>query len=115
MSEEITHQFPNNGFAAILTRLDSLDSRMVALEDRLDRRLQETRPIWEQVLKRLDGVEAELEGIKTRLDGVETRLGGVETRLGGVETRLGKVEHELYAWGKKFRVFNQEILNLQNA
>jgi predicted nuclease with TOPRIM domain len=46
---------------------------------------------------------------------VETRLGGVETKLVGVEDRLGKVEHELYGLGKKFRLFNQEILDMQNA
>ncbi len=88
----------------------------------------DTRPIWEQVLQRLEGVdlsfdrvesrfdrvEKSLGAVELRLDGVETRLEGVETKLVAVENRLARVEHEIYALGKKFRVFNQ-VLDLQNA
>ena len=150
MGEELLAYFPIMAAKKILARFDSIDTqlgsisirmdsfdiRLVSLEEKVDRRVMETRPIWEQVLKRLDGVDIRFDGIETclsgvdtRLDGIETRLNGVETRLNGVETRLegverkleavenrlGKVEHELYALGKKFRVFNQEILDVQNA
>ena len=63
------------------TKVDMLDGRLTALEEKVDSRLRETRPIWEAVL--------------TRLDGVENRLGGVENRLGGVESRLEGVEKEV--------------------
>src|SRR5712691_2823236 len=95
MNSEITHQFPDNGFQMILTRLDSLDSRIVGLEEKVDRRLMETRPIWEQVLKRFDGVEAHFDGLEIRFDGVETRFDGVETRFDSVETRFDGVENRL--------------------
>ena len=68
----------------------------------------QSKPDLMQSKTRLDAVE-------TRLDGVETRLTGVETKLGDVENRLGKVEHEVYALGKKFRVFHQELHDVQNA
>jgi hypothetical protein len=42
MSEEITQQLPNDILKLILARLDGL-------EEKVDRRLQETRPIWESV------------------------------------------------------------------
>ena len=61
MSEDRTQQLPDDGVKLILARLDSLDARMTALEEKVDRRLQETRPIWEQVLSRLDGIESRLE------------------------------------------------------
>jgi predicted nuclease with TOPRIM domain len=38
----------------------------------------------------------------------------VEERLTGVETRLKKVEDEIAALGRKFQVFNSDILKLQN-
>lgn len=74
MSEEITQPLPNDTLRLILvrlesidgrlngidTRLDSLDGRLTTLEEKVDRRLQETRPIWEQVLARLDTLEAEM-------------------------------------------------------
>ena len=74
MSEDPTQNLPQDGLRQILARLDSIDSRLSnvenrlsnvegrlsALEDKVDRRLQETRPIWEQVLTRLDSLEIEM-------------------------------------------------------
>src|SRR5947209_10219052 len=57
MSEQTTHNLPNDHLRLILARLDSIDSRLTTLEDKVDRRLMETRPIWEQVLARLDNLE----------------------------------------------------------
>ena len=49
----------------ILSQLESLNSRMTALEEKVDRRLQETRPIWEQVLSRLDTIDERLRRLET--------------------------------------------------
>jgi len=114
MSEDRTQQLPDGGVGLILSRLDSIDVRMTALEEKVDRRLQETRPIWEQVLSSLTQVETRLTGVETRLTGVETRLEAVETRLTGVETRLGAVEEEVYTLNRKFRVFSVDIVKLQD-
>lgn len=60
MSEETTKHLPDGDLNKILTRLDSIDARLMTLEDRVDRRLQETRPIWEQVLSKLGNLENEM-------------------------------------------------------
>lgn len=64
MSEETTQQLPNDILKLILARLDSIDAninsqdtRQTTLEEKVDRRLQETRPIWESV-------QAELKELK---------------------------------------------------
>ena len=81
----------------ILARLDSIDSRLgnvenhlsnvegrlSALEDKVDRRLQETRPIWEQVL--------------VRLEGVENRMGTLESEL---RTGLRRIERQIETLAK---------------
>jgi len=67
MSEEPTQNLPQDGVSQILARLDSIDSRLTALEDKVDRRLQETRPIWEQVLVRLDRLEGEMTGLREEI------------------------------------------------
>jgi chromosome segregation ATPase len=107
MSEDTTRKLPDDALSQILARFDSMDARfdsletrMTALEDKVERRLQDTRPIWEQVL--------------TRLTAIEERLTKVEERLTAVETRLGRVEDEVDNLGRKFRVFNKDILKLQN-
>jgi chromosome segregation ATPase len=87
MSEEITHQFPKDGFNLILARLDSIYSRLTTLEEKVDKRLMETRPIWEQVL----------------------------VRLGSIESRLDRVEDELHDLSRKFRAFLKDVVRLQDA
>ena len=95
MSEEPTQNLPQDGVRLILARLDSIDSRLdnvenrissletrlSALEDKVDRRLHDTRPIWEQVLVRLDAVEGQLVNFGSRMDGFEAKLVGFEKRL----------------------------------
>lgn len=136
MSEDRTQQLPDDGVRLILARLDSMnarfdrmekrldsmDTRLTALEEKVERRLHDTRPIWEQVLSRLTDIESRLTDIESRLTNIEARLTDVETRLSGVESgldsvekRLEKVEGEVYDLGRKFRVFNADTLKLQDT
>ena len=91
MSENLTQQLPEDLLRLILSRLDSLDARMTALEERVDRRLQETRPIWEAVLARLDKIEERMTALEGRMTSLETRMGGLEKRMDNLEldTRAG--------------------------
>jgi chromosome segregation ATPase len=114
MSEDRTQQLPNDALRQILARfdsvdarfdsmdarLDSMDSRLTTLEEKVDRRLQETRPIWEQVLIRLTAVE---EG-----------LASVREGQARVEARLEKVEDEVDGLGRKVSIFNKDILKIQD-
>ncbi|HEY0321322.1 MAG TPA: hypothetical protein VGC66_10230 [Pyrinomonadaceae bacterium] len=52
-------------------RLDSLDARLTTLEDKVERRLLETRPIWESVLEQLKQMSGQLTEVNTRLTKVE--------------------------------------------
>ena len=99
MSEEPTQNLPQDGVSLILTRLDSIDSRLTTLEDKVDRRLQDTRPMWEQVLVRLDAVEGQLVSFGSRMDGFEKRLDdfGNELRssLRSFERQVGRLAEDV--------------------
>jgi DNA repair ATPase RecN len=101
MSEDRTQQLPGDGMNQVLTLLNSINARLTTLEEKVDRRLQETRPIWEQVL--------------SRLTDVETRLGNVETRLDNVGKRLEKVESEVYIFSRKLRVYYDDLIKMQDT
>jgi hypothetical protein len=74
MSEDLTQRMPNEDMRLILTRLDSIDTRLNSvdtrldsvdtrlgtLEDKVDRRLQETKPIWERALAEIAEVRTEM-------------------------------------------------------
>ena len=57
MSEDLTQNLPSRPFeervlaelAAINMHLGSLDRRMTSLEEKVDARLHDTRPMWEAV------------------------------------------------------------------
>ena len=110
MGEDTTQEFPKNSLAIILARLESMESslnsrmesleirleslesrmdalelRFTALDEKVDRRLMETRPIWQQVLARLDSVDS----------------------------RLDRVEEDFETIGLKFRIFQNDLLRMQ--
>ncbi len=69
MSEDLTQNLPPASFEErVLTALSAirndvavLGDRLTALEEKVDRRLQETRPIWE-------GVQAQIRKLDTKFD-----------------------------------------------
>ena len=91
MSEDLTRNLLSDDIGQILFLLRGVDARLTGLEERVDRRLMETRPIWEQVLVRLDGIDARLDGIDTRLDGIDARLDGLDKSTDnlGLDMRAG--------------------------
>ena len=71
MSEDTTQNLPGGDMGEVLSILRSMNTRLMALEDKVERRLQDTRPIWEQVLTRLTEVEERLtKGLKKVQDEV---------------------------------------------
>jgi hypothetical protein len=60
----------------VLRELAALNQRLVTLEEKVDARLHETRPIWEAVLSRLQIVDSKLDVLGRDL--LETRA---ETEL----------------------------------
>lgn len=70
MSEEQTERFEGGTpfeirvlreLANINRRLDGLETRLTNLEEKVEARLYDTRPIWEAVLAKLDRMEAKLD------------------------------------------------------
>ena len=56
------------------TRLTAVEARLTSLEEKVDERLRETRPIWEGVLQRLTTIEMELRTFNRQLKTVITDL-----------------------------------------
>ena len=96
MSEETTQNLPNGDLKQILARLDSIDQRLATLEEKVDRRLQETRPIWESVLEqlkeanvRLTRVEDENKDFRRMFRSAFSDISRIQ---GDLEDRLDKLE-----------------------
>lgn len=110
MSEETTQNLPNDDLKQILarltsldarldsmdTRLSSIDQRLANLEDKVDRRLMETRPIWESVLEQLKEVNARLSRVEDESKDFRRMFRSAFSDLsrtqGDLEERLDKLE-----------------------
>ena len=76
--------------AAMAKNIGSLDHRLTSLEERVDERLKETRPIWEGVQEQLqklgekfDGVLIEFYELRNELRIHGRRIGHLEERVSG--------------------------------
>jgi chromosome segregation ATPase len=140
MSENLTRELPPDGVQLILTQLGAMDrrfgsmetrfgemetrlgemetrfgemeNRLSTLEERVDRRLGETRPIWEQVLVRLDVIDKRQLVFEEKLNEFSERLTGIEERLTLVEERLTVVEERLTVVEEKTALSEKAISNL---
>ncbi len=113
MSEETTQNLPQDNLGLILVRLDSIDSRLgnlesrmsnvedrlsnvesrlSTLEEKVERRLQDTRPIWEQVLVGLDGMGSRFGGVES---GVQTLEGEVTGLREEMRTGFHRIERKI--------------------
>jgi predicted nuclease with TOPRIM domain len=83
MSGNPTQQTPDSRSfeERVLAHFDNLYGRLTALEDKVDARLRETRPIWEAVLARLEAVENHLQNSDNRLGGLEKELRAVNRSI----------------------------------
>jgi chromosome segregation ATPase len=96
MSEELTQNLPNGDLQQILARLDSIDKRLGTLEEKVDRRLQETRPIWESVLEQLKEVNTRLTRVEDENKDFRrmfrSAFSDISRIQGDLEDRLDKLE-----------------------
>ena len=79
----------------VLRELANLNNRLTSLEEKVDARLHDTRPIWESVLSRLDTIETRLDSIDTRLDSIDTRLEKIDDKFEVVAEELLDMRTEI--------------------
>jgi uncharacterized protein YoxC len=63
MSEDPTRNLPSSFEERVLSELAAINARLTSLEEKVDTRLRETRPIWEGVQTQLKGIEKQLDDL----------------------------------------------------
>ena len=105
MSEDLTNKFPKRETDKenLITWIGNIDSRLQSLEQRVEERLYDTRPIWQQVLEDIgqlqkgqtkiqETLQAETNEIKTSL--LDLYRG--QTTLNDVVLKVHRDFHDLY-------------------
>jgi hypothetical protein len=87
----------------ILDRLGSVETRMASLDERVEKRLAETRPIWERVLSELEAMRQDMDSMRRDMDNgfrtlakktevLNKQVFEVRTDQGLLEERIEKLE-----------------------
>ena len=89
MSDNTTQEKPDaRSFEErVFARFDMLDGRLITLEDKVDSRLRETRPIWEGVLSEMKSLNRQVRVLHE--DVLRVRVDQEDLR-----ERLSKLESE---------------------
>ena len=78
--------------AAIRSGQTALETRLTALEDKVDARLRETRPIWESVQQQLTEMATRMAAMEKALDLIRVGLGELYGDSIAVRARIGLLE-----------------------
>ncbi len=87
MRQESASQFDSlrQELAAQRETLSQLDARLTALEEIVDARLHDTRPVWEAVQQRLTGVEKEMNSLNRHFKSFAAEFVFVRNRVEHLE------------------------------
>jgi tetrahydromethanopterin S-methyltransferase subunit G len=93
MSEETTKNFEGGESfeTRVLRELAAINSRLTALEEKVEARSYDTRPIWETVLSRLDAIESKV----SRLDVIESKVEALALNLLDMRGDLERVKKRI--------------------
>lgn len=75
-------------------RMDSFESRLTSLEEKVDARLRETRPIWEAMQTRLDGIEGEIKLVNRGIQLMHNDILRVRIDQEELRERIEKLESQ---------------------
>jgi hypothetical protein len=76
-------------------RFDAIETRTNARFDAIEARLYDTRPIWTEVLGRIEEIEKQLKLIAGKFEVLAGELLDLRARERAIETRLNHIEERL--------------------
>ena len=98
MSEDLTNKLPK-GDDNVARILQNIDSRLQSLEQKVEERLHDTRPIWQKVgadIAQLQEGQRQLQEGQTRLEGevhdIKISIREITWQIGGIAESYVKVQ-----------------------
>jgi tetrahydromethanopterin S-methyltransferase subunit G len=85
MSDDPTRNLLTSFEERVLAEFAQLNSRLSALEEKVDARLHDTRPLWENVQQRLTGIEAGLNNVNRQLRAMIADIFQLRVRVENLE------------------------------
>ena len=115
MSDNPTQETPNSRSfeERVFARFDAFDGRLTTLEEKVDSRLRETRPIWEAMQADLASIKDGLTNVNFDLAGVKVDLANVKDDLAGVRDDMTKVRGDIKEIKYTLKAMHKETLRVK--
>jgi DNA anti-recombination protein RmuC len=81
MSEDLTKKLPISDGGAILTAIKKIDDRLQRLEQRVEERLHDTRPMWNRVADDILQLQGSVERLETGVERLEKGQGELRDHM----------------------------------
>ena len=91
MSEDLTKKLPISDGGAILTAIKKMDDRLQRLEQRVEERLHDTRPMWNRVADDILQLQGSVERLETGVERLEKGQGELRDHI----LEFGRVVREV--------------------
>jgi peptidoglycan hydrolase CwlO-like protein len=117
MDENVTKEFPQDEILktiltelrSVKTQLNTIDNRLTTLEEKVDRRLMETRPIWEAILEQLQETNVRLDNLEKKVDSLEKKLDNLDKKVDSLEKKVDSLEKKVDSLEIDFKDFRRWI------
>jgi len=94
MSEDETKTLDARLLQQILTKLETIDTRLQFVEEKIRERGFDTKTIWERALKEIMEVNQNLRTLDRKMDVLSKDILGLRADQLGIEERMSKLEAE---------------------
>jgi len=109
MTDKLTKDLtPQEMLATILSRMDKLEDRFSALEQRVEDRLHDTRPIWA-------AVQAQLETQQRQLTEIKEQLNRHDQSFDRLESIMEVLNEDLMNFRGRHRQLEKRVTELEKA
>lgn len=101
--------------ATIRADIGVLSERQDRLEDKVDRRLQETRPIWEAVLSEVRALNARVEIVEADMTTIKTDVQTIKEDVKRVDTKFEVITQQLFENATDIKELRKRVTRLEDT
>jgi predicted nuclease with TOPRIM domain len=116
MSENLTQKLPHSQdgtLAQILTTVQNLSTRMESLEQKVEERLHDTRPIWEKVQADIAGLQEGQQSLLEGQDALRSDVRAIRTELHNMDRRFSVLNDNLVQTQVNYRDIYDRVSDLE--
>lgn len=109
---EMVRQLSSN-VTGLWSEVTEIKNRLTTLEQTVEKRLYDTRPIWEAVLSQLSQIQARQDSQQEQLDEISETMKSVKGDIHAINRRINLVHKEMLGIKEEQEVLHERIDRLE--